>query len=185
MNSKKNSNAIRRYSNTSVYYADNNTDKCYVSNPIKSVSDCNAFKLFTNNLEYYKIKYQHKHFDNANEPYQISFDKSRRNAYIKWSNVHDVEVSGAELNTINRVILMALDIMSERAIKLTCKSVRSFITKEVPGFYFNGVDLPSVIREYKKRNEIKHRADNECLVFRPKKSTISIGAKKLGTVVGM
>jgi sRNA-binding regulator protein Hfq len=78
---------------------------------------------------------------------------------------------------------MALDVMSERAIKLTCQSVRAFILNEIPNFYFNGIDLPLMIKEYKKLHEIKHRTDNECLVFRHKKSTISKGAKKLGKVV--
>lgn len=177
MNSKKNSNAIRRYSNTQSCC----TDSDYVTNPIKV--NTNAFALFTNSLSYYKTKYQHKHYDSANEPYQITFDKSRTNAYIKWSDIHDVEVSGIELNIIQRVVLMALDVMSERAIKLTCQSVRAFILNEIPSFYFNGIDLSLVIKEYKKRHEIKHRTDNECLVFRPKKSTISKGAKKLGRVV--
>lgn len=173
MNSKKNSNAIRRYSNTSSHDV--------VTNPIKSGMNCNAFKLFTNNLSYYKTKVQHKHYDKCSMPYDITMD-NHGNAYLKWCQWNDVEVSGVELNTINKVVLMALDIMSERAIKLTCQSVRDFILKEVPNFYFNGIDLPLIIKEYKKRNEIKHRTDKECLVFRPKKSTISKGAKKLGIV---
>lgn len=176
MNSKKNSNAIRRYSNTSSHDV--------VTNPIKSGVNFNAFKLFTNNLQYYKTKVQHKHYDKCSTPYDITMD-NYGNAYLKWCDWNDVEVSGVELNTINRVVLMALNIMSERAIKLTCQSVRDFIIKEVPNFYFNGIDLPLIIREYKKQHEIKHRTDNECLVFRPKKPTISKGAKKLGTVVGM
>lgn len=183
MNSKTNRNAMYRYARTSCYYADDNTDKDYITNPIKSVSDCNAFKLFTNNLEYYKTKYQHKHFDKANEPYQIRFDKSGRNAYIKWSDIHEVEVSDIEKQNILKVVLVVLDVMSERAIKLTCDSVRRFILSKYPQFYFNGIDLASIIRDYKKIHDIKHKSDNECLVFRPKKPSISIGAKKLGTVV--
>lgn len=176
MNSKKNQNAIRRYSNTSCNSSN------VVTNPI--ISDyCNPFKLFTNSLSYYKTKWQHEHVDHANEPYRIRFNKAKTNAYIVWSNVHDVEVSDVELNTIERVVLMALDTMSERAIRLTCQSVRGFITNEIPNFYFNGIDLPSLIKWYKKQHEIKHRADNECLVFRPKKPTISKGAKRLGSVV--
>lgn len=174
MNSKKNCNAIRRYSNTSNHDV--------VTNPIKSGMNCNAFKLFTNNLQYYKTKVQHKHYDKCSMPYDITMD-NYGNAYLKWCEWNDVEVSGVELNTLSKVILMALDVMSERAIKLTCQSVRDFILKEVPNFYFNGIDLPLIIREYKKRNEIKHRTDNECLVFRPKKPGISTGAKRLGTVV--
>lgn len=175
MNSKKNSNAIRRYSNTSSHDV--------VTNPIKSGVNCNAFKLFTNNLQYYKTKVQHKHYDKCAKPYDITID-NYGNAYLKWCDWNDVEVSGVELNTINKVILMALDIMSERAIKLTCQSVRDFIIKKVPNFYFNGIDLPLIIREYKKQHEIKHRTDRECLVFKPKKPTISKSAKRLGTVVG-
>lgn len=175
MNSKKNSNAIRRYSNTSNHDV--------VTNPIKSGMNCNAFKLFTNNLQYYKTKVQHKHYDKCAEPYDITMD-NYGNAYLKWCEWSDVEVSGIELNNINKVVLTALDVMTERAIKLTCQSVRDFITKEVPSFYFNGIDLPLIIRQYKKQHEIKYRTDRECLVFRPKKPTISKGATKLGTVVG-
>lgn len=174
MNSKKNCNAIRRYSNTSSHDV--------VTNPIKSGVNCNAFKLFTNNLSYYKTKVQHKHHDNCSTPYDITMD-NYGNAYLKWCEWNDVECSDVELNTIQRVVLMALDVMSERAIKLTCQSVRAFILNDMPNFYFNGIDLPLIIKEYKKRHEIKHRTDNECLVFRPKKSTISKGAKKLGKVV--
>lgn len=182
MNSKKNTNAIRRYSNTSVYYADNNSSSDYITNPIKSVNT-NAFSMFTKNLSYFKTKYQHKHYDKCNMPYKISMD-NHGNAYIKWCNIHDVTISDSELNANMRIVLMALDIMSERAIKLTCNSVRDFILSEIPYFYFNGIDLPLLIKEYKKLHDIKHRTDRECLVFRPKKkSTISPYAKRLGTVV--
>lgn len=180
MNSKKNSNAIRRYANTSCYYADNN-DSSYVTNPIKV--NINAFNMFTNSLSYYKTKYQHKHYDKASEPYKISFNKSKTNAYIKWSDVHDVVVSDVEKTNIEKCVRVVLDVMSERAIKLTCQSVRDFILRIDDKFYFNGIDLAGIIRQYKKQHEIKHRTDRECLVFRPKKSTISKGAKKLGTVV--
>lgn len=185
MNSKKNSNAIRRYTNTSCYYADNtvnNVNDSYVTNPIKTVN-CNAFKMFTNNLEYYKVKYQHKHYDKANEPYKISFDKSRTNAFIKFSDTHDVKVSDAEKLDIEKRVLFALNFMSENAMSLTCKTVRDFILRIDNKFYFNDVDLAGMIRQFKKQHDIKHRTDNECLVFRTRKPTISKGAKKLGKVV--
>lgn len=176
MNSKKNLNAIRRYSNTTSY---NNV----VTNPIKTGVNCNAFKLFTNNLQYYKTKVQHKHFDKCSMPYDITMDNIG-NAYLKFSDIHDVVLSDVEIKTNTKVVLMALDVMSERAIKLTCQTVRDFILKEIPNFYFNGIDLPLIIREYKKQHDIKHRTDRECLVFRPKKPAISKGARKLGVVVG-
>lgn len=185
MNGKKNSNAIYRYARTSVYYADNTVKKdsdSYITNPIKTVNN-NAFKLFTNNLEYYKTKYQHKHYDSANEPYKIRFNKAQTNAYIVWDNIRLADVSSSDKENILRTVLLALDVMSERAIKLTCDNVRCFILSQYPKFYFNGIDLAKVIRDYKKQHEIKHRTDSECLVFRPKKPSISIGAKRLGTVV--
>lgn len=184
-NAKKSRNSAYRYSRTSVYYADNTVKEVsddYITNPIKTVNN-NAFKLFTNNLEYYKTKYQHKHYDNANEPYKIRFNKAQTSAYIVWDNIRMADVSDDDKENILHAVLCVLDVMSERAIKLTCDSVRNFIISKYPNFYFNGIDLAKTIRDYKKQHEIKHRTDNECLVFRPKKPTISKGAKKLGTVV--
>lgn len=176
MNGKKNSNAIMRYSNTSC-----NSNSNYVTNPINH-EHVNAFKMFTKNLSYFKTKYQHKHFDKCNEPYDISMD-NYGNAYIKWDNIHDVELSDIEIKSLEKVVLIACDVLSDKAIKLTVNTVREFLLKNYPNMYFNGVDFVGLIKSYKKIHDIKHKSDKECLVFRPKKPTISKGAKKLGTVV--
>lgn len=156
MNSKKNSNAIRRYSNTSCF-----TDSDYITNPIRV--NTNAFALFTNSLSYYKTKYQHKHYDNANEPYQITFDKSRTNAYIKWSDIHDVNVSLFEQKQIAKVITLACDYAFKNKIELTCSNIRDIVVKECPKMYFNDVSVANVIAYYKKsmRNDSNVIANNK------------------------
>lgn len=145
MNGKKNSNAIRRYSNTSTY-ADVSND--YVTNTIKN--NCNAFKLFTNNLEYYKTKYQHKHFDVAHEPYKISFDKARVNAYIKWNDVRDVHSTLLEQKQITQVILLACNYAFENKVELTISNIKDIVIKECPNIFFNDVSIANVIMHYKK-----------------------------------
>ena len=177
MNSKTNRNAIMRYSNTSC-----NNDK-YVTNPIVRHAECNAFKLFTKNLSYFKTKYQHKHFDKCNTPYDITMD-NYGNAYIKWNNIHDGVLSDNEIKTLEKIVLIACDIMSDKGLKLTVSSVREYLLNTYPNMYFNGVDFVGLVKTYKKIHDIKHKSDKECLIFRPKKPTISVGAKKLGTVVG-
>ena len=175
MNGKKNSNAIMRYSNTSC-----NSNK-YITNPISN-EHVNAFKMFTKNLSYFKTKYQHKHFDKCNEPYNISID-NYGNAYNKWDDVSDVVLSDDEIKSLEKVVLIACDVLSDKAIKLTVNTVRGFLLENYPSMYFNGVDFVGLIKSYKKIHDIKHKSDKECLVFRPKKHTISKGAKKLGNVV--
>ena len=176
MNSKKNTNAIMRYSNTSC-----NSNNDYVTNPIKH-EHVDAFKMFTKNLGYFKTKFQKKHFDKCNNPYDISMD-NYGNAYIKWNDIHDVMLLDAEIKALEKVVLIACDVLSDRAIKLTVGAVKSFLLQNYPHMYFNGVDFVGLIRSYKKIHDIKHKSDKECLVFRPKKPTISVGAKRLGNVV--
>lgn len=177
MNSKTNRNAIMRYSNTSSHDV--------VTNPIiKSGANCNAFKLFTNSLQYYKTKVQHRHFDKCSMPYDIRMD-NMGNAYIKWSDIHDVVLSDKEVKTLEKVVLIACDVMSDKGLKLTISSVKEYLLNAYPNMYFNGVDFIGLVKTYKKMHDIKHKSDKECLVFKPKKPTISVGAKKLGTVVGM
>ena len=160
MNSKKNSNAIRRYSNASC-----NSNSNYVTNPISS-EHVNAFRLFTKNLSYFKTKYQHKHFDKANEPYQITFDKSRTNAYIKWGNIHDVSISIAEQKQIEQIILLACDKLFSDGVELSVSNVKDITVTECPNIYFNDVSIASVITQYKKsmRNNEKVISNNRIIL---------------------
>jgi hypothetical protein len=155
MNSKKNANAIRRYCNTSC------SDSDYVTNPIKV--NTNAFALFTNSLSYYKTKYQHKHFDVAHEPYKITFDKARVNAYIKWSDIHDANVSLFEQKQIAQVISLACDYAFSKKIELNVSNIKDIVIKECPMMYFNDVSVAQVISHYKKsmRNDDRVVANNK------------------------
>lgn len=183
-NAKKSRNSAYRYSRTSCYYADNTVKKVndnYITNPIKTDYK-NAYNMLTKTLSYFKTKYQHKHYDKCSTPYNIRMDRVG-NSYLVFSDIHDVKIDDDEKSSLEKCILFVLDFLSENSIKLTCNIVKRFILSIDDEFYFNDIDLSTMIRQYKKQNAIKHRTDNECLVFRPKKSTISKGAKKLGAVV--
>lgn len=143
MNSKTNRNAIRRYASTETVCV---SDKSYVTNPIET----NAFNLFTNSLSYYKTKYQHKHFDRANEPYKITFDKSRTNAYIRWNDTHTANVSLLEQKQIAQVVTLACDYAFANKIELNVSNIKDIVIKECPKVYFNDVSIASVIMHYKK-----------------------------------
>lgn len=155
MNSKKNQNAIRRYTATCV------TGDNYVTNPIKN--NLNAFKLFTHNLEYYKTKYQHKHFDVAHEPYKITFDKSRVNAYIKWNDTHMASLSLFEQKQITQAVTLACSYAFENKIELNVSNIKDIVIKELPNIYFNDISVAQIITHYKKsmRNNEEVIANNK------------------------
>lgn len=142
----------------------------------------NPFKLFTNPLSFYKTKLQKKHFDIASEPYKISMDNCG-NAYNVWNEWNDVKLSDDEIKQVERVCLIALDVMAEQGLKLSKQSLLGFIQKTNPSFYYNDLDIVKLVKQYKQMHDIKPSTDTKTLVLRNSNRKISKGAIKLGTVV--
>lgn len=157
----KNSFAIAKYANTS--------SKHYVTNVIKnnnSDNNVSSFNLFTL-VKPIKKKLNYKKYDKCNQPYNVSMDNTG-NAYILWDVWNDTTVSDVEIKQIEKVCLIALDVMVERGLKLTKSNLLDFISKVNPLFYTNGVDVVSLIRQYKKQHNITPSKDTSCIVWRNK-----------------
>lgn len=177
MNGKKNRNSILRYSNTS--------SKCNTCNKVLYNDEDkvdNPFKFFTNPLSYYKTKFQKKHFDTCSEPYKVSKD-NMNNYYNIWDSWNDVKLSDDEIKQIEKICLITLDVMAERGLKLSKSSLLGFIHQSNPSFYYNGLDITKLIRQYKQIHNIKPSTDTETLVLRSSNRKISKAAIKLGMVV--
>lgn len=150
MSKNSNSNAIYRYGRTC-------NNKCIVVKKSSSTVNVNgAFKTFTNNLQYYKTKVQHKHFDVANEPYRISCDKSRRywfNQYDDKDGYRVLPLNDREQKQLYTIVTLACDKLFYEGKQVKTANVKQLL--EPFAFNFNAISIASMVSEYRKIHDIK------------------------------